>query len=301
MKILVMGANGQIGSELIKKFSTTSHDVIAMTRNHLDCANVTAFNPVLFAQADVIINATGYTWVDKAEEEINLAFAVNADFVNRLAIFCDQRKIPLIHLSTDYVFDGLKSGAYNEADAPNPQGIYAQSKRQGELAIISQLQRYIILRVSWVFGVHGRNFIKNILSLAQTRTQLNIVGDQWGRPTSARDIARVVFEIVEKIHNPLFDDWGIYHYAGAGATNWHDFAAFFLILAKENGLNLALKSLVNISSEDYPVQTPRPKNSVLSTSKIENILNIECHSWQQYLPEVINHIIREAKNYELSN
>ena len=294
MKILVTGANGQVGSEIINLFATTDHDVISFTRKELDCSNIAAVNSALSAiQPDLIINSAAYTAVDKAEDETSLAQTINVDFVQQLAIYCAQKKIPLIHLSTDYVFDGTKVGSYNETDHPNPQGAYARSKFAGEQAILAHLKEHIILRVSWVFGVYGSNFVKTILTLASSRDELKIVADQWGRPTAARDIAQVLLEIVEKTCHVSFNDWGIYHYAGEGVTNWFEFSRVFIELSKAKGMNLTVTRLNPIKSYEYITKAVRPKNSVLNTKKIEQKLGIQCTGWRDYLPEVVDSFIEK--------
>lgn len=295
MKILVIGANGQVGSEVILQFKSSQHKVIALTRKDLDCAHISEVVSVLSSmQPELIINASAYTAVDKAEDEVRLAHIVNAEFVEQLALYCAQKKIPLIHLSTDYVFDGTKEGVYNETDITCPQGAYAQSKLAGEHAITSQLKEHIILRVSWVFGVYGNNFVKTILKLASSRSELRVVADQWGRPTAARDIARVLLAIVNKIDSSPFNDWGIYHYAGAGVTNWYEFSRVFIALAQKKGMVLPLTQLNPLKTEEYVTKAARPKNSVLDTTKIEQILGIDCHSWKDYLPEVVDSFIEQS-------
>ncbi|CAM3026997.1 dTDP-4-dehydrorhamnose reductase [Legionella worsleiensis] len=301
MKLLIIGAQGQVGSELVKAFAHTGHEIIPLTRRDMDCSAVAkVYSTLVIYQPELIINAAAYTAVDKAEEEPHLAEAVNADFVRELAIFCRRWNVPLIHLSTDYVFDGLKNDSYDELDHTNPKGAYALSKLHGEQAITSVLTQYIILRVSWVFGVTGTNFVKTIVNLAASRDELNIVADQKGRPTAARDIARVIVEIVMKIDGSSFDRWGIYHYAGKGETNWYEFAQVFMDLVKASNKSLKWARLNPISTDQYPTKAKRPKNSVLNTSRIEDLLGIECQAWNNYLPEIIDSIFTKEGTHELS-
>lgn len=289
MNILVIGARGQVGSEVIKAFAATEHQLLTLTRKELDCCDLDKVIPILIIlKPELIINAAAYTAVDKAEEESALAQIINASFVEQLAVYCQQTKIPLIHLSTDYVFDGAENKAYQETDLPNPQTVYGKSKWAGEQAINTHLKEHIILRVSWVFGITGSNFVKTILNLSLQREELGIVADQWGRPTAARDIARVLLELVEQLNTPSFSAWGTYHYAGEGKTNWYDFAQVFLKLAKENGNKLTLTQLNALKSEQYKTKAMRPKNSILDTAKIEKVLAIKPQRWKNYLPELID-------------
>ncbi|HAT1797180.1 dTDP-4-dehydrorhamnose reductase [Legionella pneumophila subsp. fraseri] len=293
MKIMVTGANGQVGTEIVKFFSS-AYEVYACTRDILDCSKPERVHDVLSEiQPDLVINAAAYTAVDKAEDEPDLVHIVNTEFVCSLVNYCSLKNIPLIHLSTDYVFDGEKEGSYHENDIPHPLSTYGRSKWEGEQAILSQLKKYIILRVSWVFGEQGKNFVKTILNLACSRKELNIVSDQWGRPTSARDIARVLFEIVQKISRSSFESWGLYHYAGQGVTNWYEFASTFLKIAKDKQLSLTLNNLNPIKSEEYPTKAIRPKNSVLDTTKIETILGIKSCSWKNDLSDVIDNFTKK--------
>ncbi|MBL7480036.1 dTDP-4-dehydrorhamnose reductase [Legionella bononiensis] len=293
MKILVTGAKGQVGTEIVTLFTSTTHEIVSFTRRELNCENIMGVNAALLAiRPDLIINTAAYTSVDQAENEPNRVMTVNSTFVAELAVYCRQWNIPIIHLSTDYVFDGTKFEPYKESDIPNPQNVYGRSKLAGEQAIFSKLNHYIILRVSWVFGTSGSNFVKTILNLASSRDELNIVSDQWGRPTAARDIARVLLGIVQNIATNSFDDWGIYHYASHGVTNWFEFAHEFINMAKEKNSALNLAHIHPIKSEEYVTKVKRPKYSVLDTSKIQQKLGIDCHHWYSYLPEVVECCIK---------
>lgn len=296
MNILIIGAKGQVGSEIVKKSALSKHQIIPISRTELDateCSKVFGFLNQL--NPDLIINAAAFTAVDKAEDEPILVQKINRDFVLELALFCKEKQIPLIHISTDYVFDGCKKEAYLETDEPNPQGVYAKTKWAAEQAIQNTLREHLILRVSWVFGTNGTNFVKTILNLSLSKDEIKIVADQWGNPTAAADVARVVLELVDQSVEPSFKDWGIYHYSGLDSTNWYEFACCFIKMAKKQLGDLKIARLVAINSDEYTSKVQRPKNSVLDTHKIQNILGIKPHQWQDYLPELIAHFVKLRK------
>ena len=302
MKILVVGAKGQVGTEIVKILTNGFFEVVGISRRELDCKDLSRVRLILNALTpDVIINAAAYTLVEHAEDEPSIAELVNVHFVSELTNYCQKFSIPLIQLSTDYVFDGIKLGSYSEEDIPNPQTVYGRTKFAGEKVITNNLSKYIILRVSWVFGVHGTNFVKSILNLSLSREELKVVHDQWGKPTSATDIARVILLILEQIKVPSFEQWGVYHYAGNGVTNWYDFARIITDKAKEKTNIFKIARLLPIKSEEYIAKVNRPMNSVLNASKIECLLGIECQSWVNYLPEVIDGFINKVTQNEISN
>ncbi|MHB1947692.1 MAG: dTDP-4-dehydrorhamnose reductase [Gammaproteobacteria bacterium] len=275
MKIIVTGANGQIGNEIQRQKFPMEIELIALTHPSFDITNSKDVIKIFkHYQPNLIINTAAYTAVDQAEENPVQASLVNTEGVLQLAKACSDADIPLIHLSTDYVFNGKNQLPYTELDKTEPLGIYGQSKWQGEEAIRYHLKNHIILRTSWVFGYFGNNFVKTILKLAQQNPILRIVSDQVGCPTSAKDIAITIWEMVGKLNQ--FDDsiWGTYHYAGTPALSWYDFAKTILNYASLN------KEVMPIKTEDYPTLAKRPAYSVLNCQKIKNIFGISQPKWE---------------------
>lgn len=286
MKILLMGNKGQVGREVeelaaAKKFKTVGFDA-----DNLDISNPTHVRKAVAQHIDshVVINAAAYTAVDKAEDEPDKAYLVNRDGVKNLAEVCRDYNIPLLHISTDYVFSGEKYGAYHEGDFTLPLGVYGNSKLAGEEALMRTWHKHVILRISWVFGRHGNNFVKTILRLAHERDSLDIVGDQFGCPTGAKDVARVLLEMAGKAHH---NKWGVYNYCGASVTNWCDFAQKIIDIGKTK-FPLQIQEINRISSLEYPTKAMRPQNSELMVSKITTDYDIKRHTWERYLHEVID-------------
>jgi len=289
MKIFLTGKDGQIGFALHKKLASLG-DVIATDRNELNLENSDAIKAFIEKiKPDIIINAAAYTNVDKAESEIELAYKVNTEAPKALAEKAFQLNIPMIHFSTDYVFDGLKNEAYLETDQANPQSVYGETKWKGEEAV-RQYKKHIILRTSWAFSGHGRNFLKTILKLIQEKTSLNIVSDQEGKPTSSEAIANVTYKIVKTIlQNPNFKDFGTYHVALESETNWYEYACFITDEAIRLGLKTTMTSqdIQSISSNAYPTLAKRPMNSILNTTKIKKTFMLELPSWKVELAATI--------------
>ena len=282
MKILLTGKDGQVGFALHKKLASLG-EVVATNRHELDLENSDAIRTFIEKiKPDIIINAAAYTDVDKAESEIELAHKVNAEAPKVLAEKASQLNIPMIHFSTDYVFDGLKNEPYLETDQANPQSIYGETKWKGEEAV-RQHKKHIILRTSWVFSGHGKNFLKVILKFIQEKSSLNIVSDQQGTPTSADAIADVTYKIIKTIlKKPNFEDFGTYHVALEGETNWYQYACFINDEALRLGLKTTMTSqdVKSISSDEYPTQTKRPMNSRLNTTKIKKTFMLELPDWK---------------------
>ena len=289
MKILLTGKDGQVGFALHKKLVSVG-EVIATNRNELNLENPDAIRAFIEKiKPDIIINAAAYTDVDKAETEIELAHKVNTEAPRVLAEKASQLDIPMIHFSTDYVFDGLKNEPYVETDQANPQSIYGKTKWQGEEAVRNH-KKHIILRTSWVFSSRGQNFLKTILKLIQEKSSLNIVSDQKGAPTSADAIAEVTYKIVKTILNKAsFEDFGTYHIALEGETNWYQYACFVTDEAIRLGLKTTMTSqeIQSISSDAYPTLAKRPINSRLNATKIKKTFMLELPSWEAEATAVI--------------
>ena len=261
-KILLTGVNGQVGHELLKALNTLA-DVVAVTRQEMDLSSETSILQTLDKyQPTIIVNPAAYTAVDKAETEQEQAYLVNSQAPKVMAQWAARHNALLVHYSTDYVFDGTKEGMYLEEDTPNPQSVYGKSKLLGEQAIQQSGAKHLIFRTSWVFGVHGNNFIKTIIRLAKEKESLNVVADQHGAPTSARLIAHVTQQVLTQyLQNDAFNAYGIYHLTAHGQTTWHQYAQFIVEQVQQKQiLNLTVAKVYAIPSIEYPVPAKRPLN-----------------------------------------
>jgi dTDP-4-dehydrorhamnose reductase len=293
MKILLTGKDGQVGFALHKKLASLG-EVIATNRDMLDLSDPQAIRAFIDqTQPDIIVNPAAYAKVDQAENEPELASQINAVAPQVLADKASELDIPIIHFSTDYVFDGFKKEPYLEADKVNPQSVYGQSKWQGEEAL-RQHKKHIIFRTSWVFGCHGQNFLKTILRLIQEKTSLNVVSDQIGTPTSSEVLADVTYKIVEAIFNdPNFKDFGTYHMTLDNETNWYRYACFITEEAKRLGLQTLMtsKDIKPTSSDAYPTLAKRPMNSRLDTTKIKKTFMLELPHWEVEVKRILKALI----------
>jgi dTDP-4-dehydrorhamnose reductase len=293
MKILLTGSHGQVGFELNKKLSALG-EVIATDRKELNLEDAQAIRSFIDqTKPDIIINPAAYTAVDKAESEPELTHLINAIAPEVLAKMAAELDIPLIHFSTDYVFEGLKKEAYVETDKTNPQSVYGKTKCEGEEKVRTHA-KHIILRTSWVFGVHGNNFLKTMLRLIQEKESLNIVADQWGSPASSSMLADVAFKIVDTIFkNKNFNDYGTYHVTNDGETNWYAYAS--LISSEAMKLNLKVKCAPDkihpILTSEYPTAAKRPSNSRLNTDKLKKTFMLELPHWESEVKKVLKEII----------
>ena len=292
MKVLLTGAGGQVGREVIQLAKKNKIQVIGVMRTELDVTNaVSISNAVSTHVPDVLVNAAAYTAVEKAESEMELAYDVNRWGASKIAGICFDRKIPLIHLSTDYVFDGMKKRSYTEWDAENPINTYGRSKYEGEQAVRSILNEHLILRTSWVFGVHGHNFVKTMLRMQKTRDPLHLISDTYGCPSAAADIAMVIMQLAFQVNQKRRIRWGTYHYCGDHSTSWYSFAKeIFKTVSEVTGQ--PLPKIVPISAEDYPSLLKRPVNTALSCKKIGVNFGIKPCQWKNGVHKVINTLLK---------
>ncbi len=289
---MVTGGSGQVGGAI--------RDLIAQKgwfpdRTEIDLANLPApdqLAALLECNAvEIIINCAAYTAVDKAETEEALAFKVNGEAPGRLAAAAALRNIPIIHLSTDYVFSGDdKAGAWTETDPLGPINAYGRTKLAGEEAVRQSNTRHIIMRTAWVVSKRGSNFVKTMLRLATERSQLNIVGDQTGCPTSAEDIAQVVIAMGEKLMTKNDAPTGVYHFVNAGEASWYQLADF--IFQRAGAMGHVVPALSAITTSEYPTPAKRPQNSVLSTEKFASDYQIMPRPWQVAVGEIVNDLLK---------
>jgi dTDP-4-dehydrorhamnose reductase len=284
--ILLTGAGGQVAWEIERR--AVGLTVKALSRLELDISDNKAVHSIVSAAAPkVLINAAAYTAVDKAESEKDRAFAVNRDGPGHLAAVCAARDIPLVHISTDYVFDGASGEPYVEEDFTSPLGVYGESKLAGEAAVRAFLDRHIIMRTAWVYGVHGNNFVKTMLRLGRERDLLRVVDDQRGSPSFAGDLADALLVLARRLRDETLPEeaYGTFHYTGGGAVTWHGFAErIFDIAAPQLGRRPTVEP---ITTAEYPTPAKRPANSVLDCSKIARIHGIMQRPWQEALQEML--------------
>jgi len=287
MRILVTGANGQVGWELARRGARKGFDILALDHATLDITDSSAVNrEVSGSGPSVVVNAAAYTAVDQAESESELAFAANRDGPAYLASACAEAGIPLVHISTDFVFDGEKKGPYLETDQDSPLSVYGKSKAAGEVAVRERLREHIILRTSWVYGVHGRNFVKTMLRLGREKDVIQVVADQYGCPTYAADLADAILKIAAQMQDNSEITWGTYHYCGKGVTSWHGLGEATLSLAKKY-TSLRVKTIEAIRTAEYPTPAKRPFNSALDCSLVEKTFNIHPKPWRESLAQMI--------------
>lgn len=290
MRVLIAGARGQVGHELLR-LAPEGFQVHGLGSTALDIADAGQVARVVEEyQPQLIINAAAYTAVDKAESEPERAWAVNRDGVAHLALVAERLGIPVLHISTDYVFAGDAAEPYRESDPTGPTGVYGASKLGGEVALAANCSRHLILRTSWVFGVHGNNFVKTMLRLGREREELGVVADQHGCPTSAASIARALWNLACRYRDQGSLHWGTYHFCGTPACSWHEFALEIFRQAHELGLLERVPTVRAIASTDYPTPASRPAWSVLDCSKLYATFGQPQSDWilelEKVLPEL---------------
>ncbi len=287
MGILVIGSGGQVGFELMRTSWARETGVNGISRNEIDITDAAAVDlAVRSSGCSLIINAAGYTAVDRAESDAQAAFAVNRDGAANVAAASARAGVPLIHLSTDYVFDGTKQDPYVENDAVAPLNVYGASKAAGEDEVRRCADRHVIIRTSWVYGAHRRNFVKTMLRLGSRRREIRVVDDQIGSPTAAADLASCIARISGMLAMTA-DRWGTYHLCAEGATTWYGFAQriFALRRSAEDG-----PIVRPISSAEFAAPARRPANSRLDCRRIADAFGVACPPWEAGLTRVLPEI-----------
>ena len=301
MNILLLGANGQVGHELRRSLAPLG-SIVATTRSGIlpdgAACEVADFNDPESLRAlvdriapDLVVNAAAYTAVDRAEDETDAAFRANAEAPGVLANACASRGIPLVHYSTDYVFDGQGTRPYSEGDATGPTGVYGASKLAGEAAIRAAGARHLIFRTAWVYGARGGNFLLTMLRLGKDRDELRVVADQHGTPTPAYLIADITAQVLRE--HPQAE--GTYHLTAAGGTHWQGFAQAIIEQAHTLGVLERAPKVTPIRTEDYPTRARRPAYSRLDISKLQNLLGEELPDWTQALDRVMDDVAANAR------
>jgi dTDP-4-dehydrorhamnose reductase len=277
--LLITGAKGQLGSEIRSlAASYSTFRFIATDVDELDLTDAAAVSGFIDAHSvDYVINCAAYTAVDRAEDNVESCYRINCDAVKNLATAAAGRA-KILHISTDYVFDGRSSRPYRETDAPHPQSIYGKSKRAGEEALLAACPESIIVRTAWLYSAFGSNFVKTMLRLGRERTELNVVCDQWGTPTYAADLAQALLSMV--LHAEQTGDFpaGTYHYSNEGSTTWFDFTVKILQLA-----GITTCAVHPISTAQYPTRAPRPAYSVLDKTKWKGVFGKNVPAWEDGL------------------
>lgn len=296
MKILVTGARGQLGWELMRRAANADFTATGVDLPEVDLcdgAQLTAMMAKL--SPELVINAAAYTNVDGAESDRERCHQVNAAVPRRLAVCCREAGIPLIHISTDFVFHAPRSTPWKPEDQVSPKGVYAESKAAGEAAVQAELAQHLIVRTAWLYGIRGKNFVKTMLTLARDREEIGVVADQVGCPTFAGDLADLLLEMAARLRAGEALDWGTYHFCGGGSTSWYGLAEAVIKLAREKRIHLKLHKLKALTTAEYPTAAVRPAYSVLDYTKTERALGITLAPWEATLTAVMDDLIAAWK------
>ena len=290
MRLFIAGWQGQVARSLVE--AATRRDDIeacAMGRPALDlCEQPTILRALEQERPDIVINTAAYTAVDQAESEPEKAHQLNCEGAGRLASAAEALGVPIIHLSTDYVFDGIKPTAYDESDPTNPQSVYGRTKRDGEIAVSAANPKHLIVRTAWVHSPFGKNFVKTMLRLAQEKTELRVVADQTGSPTYAPHLADALLAMAAASIGNTATEWGTYHACGSGEATWHALAeAVFEAARKE-------VTVEAITTADYPTPAPRPANSRLDCSKLREVFGLELPAWQEGATDCVARLLEAS-------
>jgi dTDP-4-dehydrorhamnose reductase len=289
--LLVFGGEGQVGRAFAETTPPAEWRVVTIGHRDADITDPGSVEAALRAhRPTAVVNAAAYTAVDKAETERDIAMRINFDGAGIVARAAAAAKVQLLHISTDYVFDGTKPGPWHEEDEVGPLGVYGASKEAGERAVRENHAQHIIVRTSWVFGAHGNNFVKTMLRLAETRDELRIVADQHGKPTDAADIARALLAMAARLQTkPPRQPWGTFHFADKRATTWFGFAEAIFEEAAKRGARVP--NLVPIATAEYPTPARRPANSVLDCAKMESVYGVIPMPWIEGLRATLDRLV----------
>jgi dTDP-4-dehydrorhamnose reductase len=283
--ILVLGGHGQVGRALVERSGAAGRGLGKAECDVCDRASVA--RAIRLTAPSVVVNCAAYTAVDRAESEPEQAFAVNAGGAEIVAQAANECGLPILHLSTDYVYSGRAAAPSPEHEPVAPLNVYGASKAAGDAAVARANPAHLVLRVSWVFGIYGANFVKTMLRLGRERHELRVVADQRGGPTEARDISDAVIRMATACRRSDFSAWGIYHFAGAPSTSWYGFAETIFEHARK-----PQPRLMAIASRDYPTAAPRPINSTLDCQRIRNVFGLEQPDWRVSLTRVLGDLIK---------
>jgi dTDP-4-dehydrorhamnose reductase len=291
--ILVFGAEGQLGREVMALAKAQDIEVVGFNRAQADITDFYAVEAAIFSvKPRIILNAAAYTGVDKAESERVAAYAANVVGAEMVARAAAAQRLPIIHISTDYVFDGTKIGAYVECDPIAPLSVYGMTKAEGEARVREKNPRHFILRTAWVYGRFGANFLKTILRLSRERDELRIVADQYGCPTATQDLAEAIFAI-DRVWTGGFDAAGTYHFAGSGVTTWHGFAS---VIVEVQAQSIGRRPIVTpISTANYPAPARRPANSELDSRLFGAVFGYRARAWQIRAQETVEMLLKDNR------
>jgi len=286
--ILITGASGQVGRELTEYLNLLQFNATGLSRTQMDITDIDSVEKAIkIYQPQFIINPAAYTNVDGAEKDVDSAYKINMDGPANISALCENYGIPLIHISTDYVFDGNKKTPYFESDTPNPIGEYSKSKYEGELAVRENMDNYIILRISWVFGKYGKNYVKSALNWAKTQDLLNIVDDQIGSPTFVTHLCDAIFVLLQKYFSENTLKWGLYHYCGSPPVTRYDFTKIIIEQGIKWGFIEKSPKLNPVPSTFFSTPAKRPQNSAMDSSLIKEVFGISQKKWSEGIKDII--------------